>query len=73
MFQQRCKRKETDYATFRSWYTTDKRYRVVQIKSKLGLPPRWLAIRCGDNEAVISRHRVRAQAERSIARAKKGS
>ena len=72
MFQTRCKRKETDYAVFRSWYTTDKKFRVCQVRSKLGLPSRWLAIRCGQNESVISRHRVRARAEDSIRREAKG-
>ncbi len=79
-FVRRGTRKLTSTAELMRWRSRCGRFAVVEVRSLLreemadgGVrlpPPRYLAVRaCGHGEVVVSRHRVRHAAERSIRKA----
>ena len=65
-WHKRCKRRETATGTLRRWPAHNSPYAVVEARSALGLPTRWLAIaQVQTGEYVISRHRTKARAVRA--------
>lgn len=64
----RARRYENEVATFRRWKATTAALELVEVRSKFGLPTRYLIIArlpCG-NERILSRHRQRRAAERRL-------
>lgn len=60
--------RRTEVAILRRYKSIGGRFAVVQVKSTLGLPMRWLAIERDtetSNEVVISRHRTSGAARQS--------
>lgn len=64
----RAKRTESSAASFRRWRDVESDLHLVEVKSKLGLPSRWLVVRQlnNGNEMVVSRHRKRSGAMRQL-------
>ena len=58
---------EKEIATFRRIYDRTKRFCVCEIKSKLGMPTRYLTIDTADGyERILSRHRKLGAAKKAI-------
>jgi len=71
----RARRSENDVAKFRRWPTAGGNLALIEIRSKLGLPTRFVIVERlpTGNERIISRHRRRRAAQRRLARLAKTS
>lgn len=66
---------ENDIARFRRWKATSSALELVEVRSKFGLPTRYLIITrlpCGA-ERILSRHRQRRAAERRLTKIAKSN
>ena len=69
-FSKRCRTRTTPTAIIRSWAARDAPILVEEIRSRLGLPTRYLVIRKlpNSNQTIVSRHRLRSAAFTAAAR-----